>query len=186
MSADQTRVALSPDVTRDDVETAAWVMDFFIDHRTDGDKDTPREDVWRTIDEKTWLHEVEDPVTGLRFLVVRGEDRDKHVRRIRKELDTVTHTEALKALKAASSRDDKLEALYQTGIAAPEEPNQRVVSALTKALEGEDDYHLRQAALIAIAYTSWPDFKAAVKTAAEDDESEAVRSTAHGMLKAFK
>ena len=84
MSRDgQTRIALSLDVTRDDVETAAWVTNFFIDHRTDAGDDHPREDVWRTRDEATWLHEIEDHITGLRYLVLRGEDQDAFVRQAR-------------------------------------------------------------------------------------------------------
>ena len=38
---------------------------------------------------------------------------------------------------------------------------------------------------MAIAYTEWPEFKAAVQRAHDDDSSSTVRSTAEGILKAY-
>ena len=175
-------MALSPDVTRDDVETAAWDLNLFVSHRVPATADQPREDVWRTIDERTWLHEIEDHITGLRYLVVRGADVDRYVRKIRQQLPTVTHTDALRALTAAATPDAKLLALYQLGVAAPPRANRLVVAALTRALGEEPDDGLRQAAVIAIAYTGWPEFADVVRRAAETDPSERVRSTARGLL----
>jgi hypothetical protein len=182
--SDQARVVLTPAVTRDDVETTAWDLDFFIDHRTERNGDQPREDVWRTIDNTTWLHEIEDHVTGLRYLVVRGDDVEDYVRRLRDQLATVTHTDALEALADATG-EDKLMALYQLGVAAPPGGNQRVAAALKKELLEDDDKDMRHAAVIAIAYTGYPELKDAVKQASEEDDSEAVRSAAKGLLDAY-
>jgi hypothetical protein len=124
-------------------------------------------------------------ITGLRYLVVRGTVVDRHVRRIRRQLPTVTHVDALRALKAAGSRDAKLLALYQLGIAAPSGANRLIVSALGRTLRDDADDRLRQAAVLAIAYTGWPEFEGAVRAAAENDVSEGVRSTARGLLTAF-
>jgi hypothetical protein len=182
--SDSQRVVLTPEVTRDDVETAAWDLDFFTHHRTERQGDQPREDVWNTADEKSWLHEIEDHVTGLRYLVVRGEHVDATVKKLRKQLDTVTHTDALNALKDATG-EDKLMALYQLGVAAPPDGNQRVAAALRKALLDDDDKDIRHAAVIAIAYTGYPELKDAVKEASENDPSEAVRSSAKGLLDSY-
>jgi hypothetical protein len=182
--SEQTRVVLSPEVTRDDVETAAWDLDLFIHHRTSRSGDQPREDVWRSRDESTWLHEVEDHVTGLRYLVLRGEEVDAIVRRLRRLVRTVTHSDALRALDDAENAEDKLLALYQLGAAAPDHANSRVAAALRRTLD-DDDPDLRHAAVVAIAYTGWPELEEAVRAASEADPSETVRSAARRLLQAY-
>lgn len=178
------RVVLSPEVTRDDVETAAYVLRFLINNRIEHRDDQPREDIWESRDGSTWLHEIEDHITGLRYLVIRGTDVDKTVRRLRKLLSTVTHTDALHALKDANNRDDKLLALYQLGAAAPEKANSRVVAAFKRALK-DPDPDLRYAALVAIAYSGWPEMKEVVHRTMEEDPSETVRDAAGRLLASY-
>lgn len=175
------RVVLTPQVTRDDVETAAWDLDFLLNDRIERRDPQPREDIWGSQDASTWLHEIEDYVSGLRYLVVRGEDVDETVRRLRELVSTVTHTDALRALEQARTRDEKLVATYQLGAAAPEEADSRVVAAFERALHDEDP-DLRHAALVAIAYTGWPEMKEAVRRVSEEDSSETVRDAASRLL----
>lgn len=177
------RVVLAHDVTRDDVVTAAWDLGFVINRRIERDGDQPREDIWK--DGQTTLHRVEDHMTGLVYLVVRGEQVEATVRRLRKLLPTVTHSDALRTFKSASEFGDRLLALYQMGAAAPEDKaNSRVMSALREAL-GDENPVLRQAALGSIAYAGWPEMEDDVRRASETDQSERVRDTARRLLEAY-
>lgn len=185
MDVPSIRIALDPAVTRDDVETAAWDTDLFIYSRTDAANDQPREDIWRTFDSKNWLHEIEDHIIGLTYLVAKGEDYAKLEAQLRKRLKTVTYTDALGALKRATSQDDKILWLYQLGIAARAAGKTRILTVFSQALQDENAT-TRQAALISLAYTEWTDLKNIVQDIGETDEDTKVSSTAKGLLGAYQ
>lgn len=175
------RIVLTPDVRRGDVATVAWDLGFLTTRTVDDLDEQPEEEIWRAPDGSTTLHLIEDHFTGLRYAVVRGENLDATVRKVRKQVGNVTHVEALRALKEATTFEDKLLALYQLGAAAPKRVNSRVAAAFRRMLRDENP-DLRHAALVALAYSGWPEMKDDVRRMAEEDPSSTIREAAGRVL----
>lgn len=177
------RVALKGDVSREDVENLAWDLDWLLAEMADPSGDRPYEDVWATADERTAIHYIEDPVLELSYLVVEGGDVDAVVDQIRGAVGTYTPQEALEALRMASSRDEKIEAIYLLAIASGNEDNE-VLTALSKAAE-DKDADVRHSVVVATGYLGWRQLRVLLERMRDGDQTQSVRDDAALMLEAL-
>jgi hypothetical protein len=174
------RVALAPSVTRDDIITAAYNLDWLFERKA---TDANPVDTFLSDDEKTQIDVVHDDVVKLDYCVVRGDDVNVKdvVSGIRESLETVSSADAVKAFKGASSTPDKVSALYLLGVASGDDPTNDAVATFKRALSDEEE-DIRAAAIVAIGYVGGSELRQALEETAENDESEGVRKDARLML----
>jgi len=174
------RVALAPSVTRDDIISAAYNLDWLFERKATAENPV---DTFVSDDEKTQIDVVHDDVVSLDYCVVKGEEVNVKdaVSGIRESLETVSSADAVKAYKDASSGPDKISALYLLGVASGDDPTNDAVATFKRALS-DDDEDVRQGAIVAIGYVGGAELQKLLEETAANDESEAVRKDAKLML----
>jgi hypothetical protein len=177
LSDDQRRVALQPEVSSDDVDRAAYELDWDLAATHPARDGNPREDVYKFGD--TRVHLLHDDGIGLRYLIIRGPDADEVVTGVEQELDTVSATDAVKLFNAAPADSDKITALYLLGIAGGKP------AAFNDAFD-DDATEVRRAAIVALGYVGGSEAQQLVERVAADDPDEKVRATASVMLEGMR
>ncbi|WP_329236832.1 HEAT repeat domain-containing protein [Actinoallomurus sp. NBC_01490] len=142
-------------------------------------------DQWITPDEKTDIRYIEDPLTGLPFVTIRGEGVETAERLLRESCDLWEFEEALQALETPGDRDATLTAIYATAYTAPPDPVADVVNAFNSLL-CDSDPAIRQAIVVATGYAPWPQLVDIVRHLAETDPVDHVRNNARILLEGLE
>jgi len=176
------RVALRPQITSDDVDNAAWDLDWPILAMLEKTEDRPKQDVWRGESDDTRVYLVHDDGLELRYLVIDGPSADKVVDDVRGELDTVTVEQAEQEFKDAGSADDRATATILLGVAS----DHGKVSATLKDAASDEARTVRRAAVAALGMVETAEAKRMLEAMASDeDEDKVVRNDAKATLKAL-
>jgi len=123
----------------------------------------------------------EDPITECKFVTVSGADRDKACALIQKQMDTWTADEMIEAWKAAPHDSARISAVLRLGVGAPCEYDARFAQLLREALT-DQDRAVRDAAVVAAAYTRWPELDGDIEAMAAHDSDETCRERARILL----
>lgn len=184
------RVLLENGVTVDEVYQFAYRRDYFVHQVGDRRKGQPAEDIWRTMDQRAWLHLVDDTHVHLRYLTIRGGDVDAIAAAAAEEMRVVAPSTALAGLKDAGERIGAIVyAIYVVAVASsslPKAARQRsaVIAALNRSLKHEDA-DVRRAVIVGTGYLGWPELRSALERVERTDADEAVRKDAKLMLQSF-
>jgi hypothetical protein len=162
------RIALDPKVSSDDVDNAAWELDWPITGTLEKTEDRPKQDVYRGDEDGTKVYLIHDDALQLRYLYIDGPSAAKVAEAARGELDTVSAKDAEQRFKDAGSADERATAILLLGVASDDGTLPGVLETAT-----EDALGLVESA----------DAKRLLKAIAEDDEDEVVRGDAEATLK---
>ncbi|MER6565673.1 HEAT repeat domain-containing protein [Streptomyces sp. NPDC001093] len=184
------RCVLKPEVSRDDVELAVWEMDLNLFEMGDEEADV-YVDIWRSDDESTEVHYVEDRPIGLAYMTLRGAAAQAYEQRIRESLACWSFDEVVDALTGAVDRDARLVAVYATVLTAaenPEEQRQReeAVAEQLRHVAADPDPGIRQSVVIATGYWPRPALVEIVREIQRSDPEPRVRENARILLEGIR
>lgn len=139
------------------------------------------EQVWATPDKKRAVNYVEDPLSGMSYVHLRGADLEGLMEQFDEKLATFWPDELLDLFYQMTGHDDIVANIYRLAIAFPEfDPE--VFTVFEGAATDPPDPKLRLAGLDALAYRTWPESRAVVERVARDDADEEVRAAARRLL----
>lgn len=158
-------------------------MPIFETHPSDGDR-LAYEEVWVTPNADAPIaavNYVEDPISNLRYLVVSGSDVPGAASGFAGLLPIYTSDELLHDALHATAHNDQVRAINRLAIGFAEfDPNVFVIIG-TFATKAENPL-LREAAVNAIGFRAWPEFREGLKVIAAEDPAENVRRRASMLL----
>ncbi|KAA5835992.1 HEAT repeat domain-containing protein [Saccharopolyspora hirsuta] len=138
---------------------------------------------WQVRDELS-LHYVVDDLAGERYVLAMGPDPDAELAELTSGLDTWTISEAAFNFDASVYRADKDRAVRLLGVVSPADPTRAIIDRVTKAARS-DHSEIRHAAVLAMAYAEWPDYRRALEDLVERETDEAVLLDAQDVLSAL-
>ncbi|MBQ0986080.1 hypothetical protein KBZ10_16475 [Streptomyces sp. F63] len=141
--------------------------------------------IWHSSDGGVEIHYVEDPLTGLNFVTLRGPGAESIEQDIRSSLPVWTYPEALGALRSSDGRDDRLYSAYAAALTAPTTEDEPLVEEMRR-MSVDTDPGIRQAVVVATGYCPWPSLVEIVKHLEESDAVENVRDNARLLLEGLE
>lgn len=182
MTTGEEYIVLKPESGRDEFARQATALKLAHHETREGDGEKRAyEEVWATPDQRSAVHYVEDPVSGTRFLWVRGANVQKFSYEFTKRLDTYVPEEVVEDALKTTPHDEQVRAIFRLAVTFPtyDEDAFRVFEAYaTKA----PDPLLRRATLNAMAYRCWPEFIPVFEKVEKRDRDPDVRATAARLL----
>jgi hypothetical protein len=124
----------------------------------------------------------EDGALHVNQIVVDGSDSDDVAERIRHRLPTYSPADMPELFAAVENDDDLDDALAILALVAPAQADPQLIELFRRGL-AHDDWIIRQAALIALSVTAWPELRGDVQRLARDDRHDEVRKLAASVLK---
>ncbi|MFF2658447.1 hypothetical protein ACFVUH_13885 [Kitasatospora sp. NPDC058032] len=193
MTRSFTRLVLRPEFTEHDFKLVVW--DLFWDLLDLGrQEDGAVVDSWLTPDGGAEVHYVDDRITGMRYVTIRGDGAAEAEAELRPRCRVWTLDEALTALHEASTvgadgaagaegsnRNDRLVALYAAALTAEGPEDRSVVEAFAGAARDADP-GIRQAVVVATGYLPWPGLVALVEELGRTDPVDHIRHNAGVLL----
>ncbi|MFF2955040.1 HEAT repeat domain-containing protein [Kitasatospora sp. NPDC057965] len=189
MTRSFTRLVLRPEFGEHDFKLVVW--DLFWDLLDLGrQEDGAVVDSWLTPDGGAEVHYVDDRITGMRYVTIRGDGAAGAEAELRPRCRVWTLDEALSALREASDRNeqtegtdrnDRLVALYAAALTAEGPEDRSLVEAFAAAAR-DGDPGIRQAVVVATGYLPWPGLVALVKELSRTDPVDHVRHNARVLL----
>jgi hypothetical protein len=146
----------------------------------DGDR-LAYEQVWATADRTSAINYLEDPISGLHYLSIRGTLASRLVTKLAKRLDVYDEEDLLEHAATATTLEEQVRALNQVAIGFVD-----YHPAAMELLEGYATSaplpQLRAAAVNAMGFRAWPQFRPVLEQVAAQDPDEGVRRRAASML----
>jgi hypothetical protein len=184
MKAQKARFLLKESVSEDEIYTAALNNDWLWWDKTLSSEDNPYEVVWITDDEQKTIHYIEDHLINLRYLVAQGNDVEQLVEQIHSSLATYNKEEIRQLVEKATTRDEQVSAIYQVGIAAYQDYDSDFFELFKIGLSNPDA-EVRKAAILAVGYVGWSEFREILQHLKTDDPDLTVRERASIMLEGY-
>ncbi len=181
-----TRLCLQDAVSVGDLSSLAWKLDWDIYeiYRGDGVL-TPFEKVWRSRDEASAIHYVEDPLIGLRYLLLRGANQDAIAEQIREAIGILGREALSNEYQQATGPGELERSLRQMAVtAAPHRPDPDWLARFQQA-GIHDSPRVRRAVVLAAVYTGWRGLAPLLTDLAAADPDQAVRSLARQALESL-
>jgi hypothetical protein len=156
------------------------------DNPADEEKWIPRQVMWHA-DSGAIINYGEDLPSGLPFVVIMSEDPGE----LREDIElteTVLNTWRIPDLLQevdASGAENLAEAILRMGLGAPREYDSEFFNRVVRGLSGEDD-DVVKAALLAIMYEPWPEYREPVMRLLEGGASGEVAETAQWIIEQFE
>lgn len=174
--------ALKPGTTRDQVAAAASKAGLVLVNRTEGDGERlSYEEAWATADGAVSVHYVEDPLVNVSYLVLRDRGTHQLTASFLADLPAFGHAEALDLARQATDRNDQVRGLYRLAVMFPSfDPDAFDVFA-AYATRAQTPL-LREAAVDAMGYRSWPQFIPLLEQIEQQDSDAEVRQRAKVIL----
>jgi hypothetical protein len=176
-----TRLLPKPSVSRDDVTHLAWDRGWRYHDMFAADDDRPFEKIWLTPNGETGIHWIEDHILDLSYLLLEGERQEDTAREIASAIPTYGREDLRELVEGASDWDDFMVALQHVAAAAPPEFDPEIFGWFEQAFEHEHPT-VRKIAALSTAYPAWPEFRALLAEAANNDDVPEVRDVASRML----
>jgi hypothetical protein len=142
-------------------------------------------DTWVTPDDRTEIHYVEDPLTGLPFVTFQGDGSEEAARLVRQGCSLWEFSDALATVGTADSRDGKLTAVYAVAFTAPRRQVDSVVDVF-RVIAQDADPGIRQSVVVAAGYLPWPGLVELVRGLAGSDLEDHVRHNARVLLEGLE
>ncbi len=151
---------------------------------------TPYEIIWAAGDDRVRVHYIEDYLTSVNYFLVETssagpEDVETVTEQIRSSLAVYTRREILAGLADDQQPEERIQALYRAGIAAPVEYDADFYQAFQTSL-ANPSAKIRLAAIEAASYITWEEMKQLITTVYQTDSDEDVREQAGILLEAYR
>jgi len=149
------------------------------------DKNNKRcEEVWTTEDKANAIHYIDDPISGTRFLWVRGPKISELLFEIVRRLPAYEPEELIEMASEASEHNEAVHALFQIAVGFPNfDPK---AFRVFEAYLTHPTPLLREATVQAIAYRMWPESIKLLEKVVQEDPDEGVRQFAESILNQVK
>lgn len=180
-SASKIRVVLRPEVTLDDIEEAALDLDWLFLRNWPASEERPYEDLWVDRDEQTSIHYIDDHLVSVQYLLISGPDARTVETEAREALSTCGPADATNAWQHASTRAERVEAVYLLALAT-DPADYTSAAELLRAAASDGDPEVRRAVILAATYVGWPELRAVLAELEERDPDESVRRDARFAL----
>jgi len=139
------------------------------------------ERVFKLMDKKAFaIHFIDDPISGARFLWVRGPALDEVLFEIVRRLPAYDQEELLAMAAEAKNRDEAVDALFKIGVGFPNFDS-RALRVFEVYLTHPTPL-LREATVQAVAYRLWPEGMKLLEKVAQEDPDKGVREFARDIL----
>ena len=135
------------------------------------------EEVWTTPDKRSAVNYVEDPISGMSYVHIRGAEADRLLEGVTDKLATFWPEELVERAEVMEDDPEELIAnLYRLAITFP--AYDETVFSIFDAAAGAPDPRMRLALLDALAYRRWPESRELVERLAREDEDAEAREHA--------
>jgi hypothetical protein len=142
------------------------------------------EEVWATEDKANAIHYIDDPISGTRFLWVRGPKISELLFEIVGRLPAYEPEELIEMAIEASEYDEAVDALFRIGVGFPNfDPK---AFAVFEIYLRQPSPLLRKATVQAIAYRLWPESIKLIEKVVQEEPDEGVRQFAESILNQVK
>ena len=173
---------LYPHINRADFQKAAKDLGF-VHHETrpgDGAR-TAYEEVWSLQDRTTAVNYLEDPIAGMNYLVLRGADLNTFETKFARQLQLFSTEETVELAAGAVNYNTQIEAIVRLAITFTDyDPD--AYSVFEAYATQAPNPLLREAAVDAMGYQAWPEFRSLLEVIAAEDTAENVRRHAQEIL----
>lgn len=156
-----------------------------IDESADAGRGAIHEIVWFA-GPATLLHYAEDPVSRHSYIEAWGNDQkvaEALATLAQERLDVWDEEEMLESIGATDPMTRAV-AVIRAGLASPEQFDERFFSRIRSAMS-DPDRRVREAAIYATTYTTWPQYISALRDVAENDPDPERRNDAQIALNMF-
>jgi hypothetical protein len=169
-------------VTREMFEETAAALGFVKQNTWEAQNEKEAyEQVWATPDKARAVNYVEDPLSRMSYIHLRGADLDELREEFDEKLATFWPDEMIEIFYEMTDHNDIVDNIYRLAILFPEYDPQ-VFHIFEGAATDPPDPKLRLAGLDALAYRTWPQSRAVVERVERDDSDEQVRAAARRLL----
>ncbi|MGE6761496.1 HEAT repeat domain-containing protein [Corallococcus interemptor] len=180
------RLVLKDEASRGKVTNFVWKKGWTLHDFKPGSDQEPYEYIWYPRDrKKTFIHYVEDPWVGARYIALMGEDREPVIEQIRAALPTYGREEFLLHLKEAKSPEELARWVDLAGVAAVPDTFDPEVFARFQAAAHHPDPNVRAEVTRAAVFAAWREFKGLLEELRTQDSEEEVRRRADIALQAL-
>lgn len=146
-----------------------------------GDNQKERfEEVWTTQDKANAIHYIDDPISGTRFLWVRGTHLNEILFEIARRLPAYEPEELVEMLVEADTPNNVVDALFRIAVGFPNFDSE-ILNIFETYLKHPSPL-IREATVQAIAYRLWPESIELLRNAAKEDPDKSVRQFAQSIL----
>lgn len=142
------------------------------------------EDIWSTLDQNTYIHYIEDPITRMSYVVVHGEKVTEVVEEIEIEIPLWDHQSTLQRFTEAQTETDTIASLYLVALTAPVRQVAQSIEPFETAFSSDSDT-IKHAAIVATGYVGWDSLRNLLQRL-ESNGSISVRRDATLMLEALR
>ncbi|KAB1150552.1 HEAT repeat domain-containing protein [Streptomyces luteolifulvus] len=180
MTGTTERLVIKPSCTSDDVDFVSMQRGWIL-KKAQIQEAGAYVDSWVTLDRKTEIHLVDDRPIGTRYFTLHGPGSAEIARQIREDCDVWSAREALADLRGASTRDEKLRAVFAAAVSATEADADDLIREFGTAAR-DSDAGVRQSVIIATGYFPHPGLVDLVGELRDGDPVEHVRRNAQILL----
>ena len=173
------RLVLRDSVSREEIDRLASEKGWIFSGEVKATGNTPYQKIWTTIDQRTAIHYIEDSLIVIHYLQIKGDRPEEVADDIRASLDVYDKYEIRNIVESASRSSEVIDAIYIAGVAAPQRYDEEYFQLFENVLSHPDP-EVRRAAIFAMAYASWPQFRSLLERVIATDLE--VRKDAEIML----
>ncbi|MFF9511017.1 hypothetical protein ACF1BU_31565 [Streptomyces sp. NPDC014724] len=175
------RIALKPHVGLRDVQTFSVDQNMNITTATREDE-TPVRFGWETLDGTTSLDYLEDNITGVHYITIKGQRIAEFKESIRGNLATWSFQEAAQLISENNQRDTIIQGIHVSAITAARK-DVPALSAAFQRMARQPDREVRRAVLIGIGYaTTSAELREIAQEMKNSDPDEDIRLDAEHLL----
>lgn len=140
------------------IRSGFYLIDFF----SPSDK-AAKSTIWSSDNEQTSVQYVEEQLINIRYLIIKGKDREKIFTHMCNSLDIITYDEIKQIVQNesyfAENSEEYIEAIYHLGIIAIPGNYDDELFALFEKVLSHSNAEVRNAGIIAIHFAGWRQFK---------------------------
>ncbi|WP_406636490.1 HEAT repeat domain-containing protein [Amycolatopsis sp. WGS_07] len=185
MTSEQ-RTVLSPVVGREEFQDLALLSGWQLHTVVQPDESRPYEEIWTADYGTSSAHYVEDYLLGVASVVTMGDRAAELAEFVAQNLSTLTQAEVLVWVYAVvDDPGQRVQALGYLAAVAPPQAADAFLAVLEDALHASQP-EVRQAALYACVYLSWPEVVPLVEAVHNGDPDETTRFNAAQVLEAIR
>jgi hypothetical protein len=178
-------MVLGDEVNMEDIERGAIRKKWKLIKQHPATDDAPLELVYAvSSDKKTTISYVEDHFVMVRYLVIRGKELEKARRLVETTFDCYDDEEIIDNAENAKDAQAQVDWLMLVTVIGPQLEKPRFVKLIKKRLSSKEA-PVRRAALIAVSWLEWPEFRADVEKLATDKVRD-VREDAKRLVEAYR
>jgi len=171
------RAIVKENVSLQKIDSLAWDENWYLYNFIPPTEEEPYEKIWKTQDEQTTIHYIEDSLINIRYFLVEGKSREEILEQIRSSLETFEKDEIVEMIKNSVEPIQYVHAIYHVGVAATQNYDSEFFE-LFKSAFCHSDVKVRNAAILSTGYAGWQEFQQPLDLLKTSDPDPIVREFA--------